>query len=134
MFYSRSLLFFRKYELNNVPSSVENVYDLFINVFKEYSASLHESINLLVDISPPTLLYPMFYNYLIMDGHKLRELLDTYNHSFDSNSIKNSDFDIFKSCCFYVGKGKCSRKFQHVRKGAKLMDDFCNAAQVYINK
>ena len=61
-------------------------------------------------------LSPIYHNYIVLRAGMLNDLLYTYHSSTWINDIDKVTLDFFKKCCVYVGKGKGSRKFQHVNR------------------
>lgn len=49
------------------------------------------------------------YNYLLLDGTMLSNLLTR----LDNNVITNEDVEDFIQCIFYIGKGFTNRKYKH---------------------
>lgn len=102
---------------------MENVHEIFVNVQKNYNEILRVSID--KDADSGSLKYhgnPIFYNYLILDGSKLYNILDCYKNCLTPINIQNYDLDSFKDSCIYVGKGKDNRKFQHAICGKKIIE------------
>ena len=53
-----------------------------------------------------------FYNYLIVDGNHLSDIL--LDDAVEYSPLPNYLLDLFKGCCIYAGKGSNSRKYQHI--------------------
>ena len=59
-----------------------------------------------------------FYNYVLIDGGKFFKILQKYN--FNILEISKEDFKLLKKCCFYVGKGRNGRKYNHLSNCKEL--------------
>ena len=107
----------------NAETKVNNVHEIFVNVQKYYNAELR--ISILDEIYSGRLTKkgsPMNYNYLIMDGTKLFEILNNYkHHDLISKEISNEDFEAFKKTCIYAGKGTNDRKMSHLIFGKQIL-------------
>ena len=115
--------FFQKYELNS-NTCVANVYEIFASTYQSYNAILRASIDkYLSEGSLPQHGNPTYYSYVILDVAKLYSILDRYNSGLATTEICNADFDIFKDCIIYIGKGKNDRKIQHAISGKKFMEN-----------
>ena len=90
---------------------VDNVHELFIKVFLEYSTVLSHSIDHL-QASKQLKKHPRtFYNYILIDSDQLYRLVDTFNTSLlGIRSITMEDIINFKKTIIYIGKGKKERR------------------------
>ena len=97
---------------------------MFDNVYKHYNYLLRKSINtLMADGLLVLKRSPLFYNYLIINGTKLYNILKSYDKfTLSPLKINNPDMDEFFDCIIYVGKGNNNRKMQHIFEGKKLME------------
>ena len=113
-------LFFKTYIIDG-QTTVNNVYGMFENTFMTYSINLRKSLlcdYLFEPISRRT--KPLYYNYLILDAAKLSSILQKYVNNNDY-AIENSDVEVFKHSCLYVGKGTNDRKFHHSNNLASFL-------------
>ena len=94
-------------------AEVDEVFEMFENVQKFYSNSLRISINKLEGSDSNNSDY---YTYLLIDGRILQSILEKYQ-TLDISSSKMSVFDRIKSKegIIYGGKGKATRKHQHLK-------------------
>ena len=101
---------------------MENVHSIFVNIQKIYNQTLRVSINAAVNNGClEKVNNPLNYNYLLVDGTLLYQLLDLYESLSLSNSIvKNKHFEWFKEIIFYAGKGINNRKMTHLTNGKKI--------------
>ena len=79
---------------------------MFDNVYKHYNYLLRKSINtLMADGLLVLKRSPLFYNYLIINGTKLYNILKSYDKfTLSPLKINNPDMDEFFDCIIYVGK------------------------------
>ena len=121
--FNRLLAFFKTFLIDN-KTSVEYIFGMFINVQNIYTRGLRASIER--EIRAGFLKHtgnPIYYNYLILDGPKLHNILKCYNNNvFAPTDIKNKDVDSLRGSCLYAGKGKTNRKFQHAIDGKKIQE------------
>ena len=121
--FKRALLFFKTFLIDD-KTSVEYIFEMFVNVQNIYTRGLRASIDR--EIRAGFLQVagnPVFYNYLILDGLKLYNILKCYNNSvLAPTRIENEDVDLFRGSCLYAGKGKNFRKFQHAIEGKKIQE------------
>ena len=102
----------------NKPVS-DNFYEIFNTTQKFYLANLRESIqNHLKCGAIPAVPGKSFYNYLIIDGKSLLELLEKID---DTKDISTQILEAFKKTILYVGKGIKGRKLDHLVEGKKII-------------
>ena len=98
------------------------MFYLFVNIQKIYNKNLRLSIK--TDLENGLLKRcgnSLNYNYLILDGTLLLQLLDSIEKDdLLTPSIKNAIFERFKELIFYAGKGVNNRKFSHLLAGKKI--------------
>ena len=96
-------------------ANVENVYEIFENVFKFYGKCLRQSIKKLAKSKRSR--RPSYYNYLLLDGRKLQPLIEKFRKMDGSVMVFSpEDRKLFIEACFYAGKGKDGRKYKHFLK------------------
>ena len=97
---------------------------MFVNIQSIYTKQLRDSID--GDIRAGLLPYsgnPVFYNYIILDGSRLYNIINRYtSQDVAPTAIKNDDVDEFEECCVYTGKGKSNRNFQHAIESKKILE------------
>ena len=82
-----------------------------------YLEILRDSINISIESGVLFKVFGKnFYNYLIIDAHKLFKLLD----KIMDGEVTDAHVEEFKESVEYVGKGNKDRKMDHVREGKKL--------------
>ena len=112
-----AILFFKNDEIPFDPS-IENFFEMFENVFKFYSCMLRKSID---SENMTKHEQPLFYNYLIFNGTKLKNILDQYDTLCLNKVIPSTKhFTEFKEECVYVGKGINDRMYSHLINGKKI--------------
>ena len=120
--FNRALDFFKSFTFDG-NTSIEYVYQMFVNTQNIYTTFLRDSIDKSIKAGVlPNYGNPVFYNYIILDGSKLYNILDRYNNQVVAPSkIPNTDVDEFEECCIYAGKGKSDRNFQHAIDSKKVL-------------
>ena len=103
---------------------MEYIFEMFINIQNIYTRGLRASIDREIRAGALKITgNPVYYNYLILDGSKLYNILKCYNNSvLAPTRIENKDVDLFRGSCLYAGEGKNYRKFQHAIEGKKIQD------------
>ena len=72
-----AVVFFQNDEIPT-NSNLENIFDMFENVYKFYSNMLRKSITEQIDVTLTRTEHTLYYNYLIVNGTKLNEILKEY--------------------------------------------------------
>ena len=102
---------------------INNVHDIFINIYLDYAKILEASIE---DLKKENILQNkplLFYNYLICDAKLLYKLLEKFDtHSLLIKDISCQDMIEFKNAIIYVGKGVNDRKSSHLFQGLELFE------------
>ena len=107
-FETKSRNFFKSHIIDS-KTSIFNVYELFSSTYKMYATELRNSTSNLPKDNFKTF---GFYNYLIVDGNHLSDIL--LDDAVEYSPLPNYLLDLFKGCCIYAGKGSNSRKYQHI--------------------
>lgn len=106
---------------------VDNVHELFIKVFLEYSTVLSHSIDHLQASKQLKKLPRTFYNYILIDSDQLYRLVDTFNTSLlGIRSITLEDIINFKKTIIYIGKGKKERRNIHINEAILILEGKLN--------
>ena len=94
IFLNGTLRFFKTYVIDN-KTSINNVYGLFVNAQRSYNSKLRQSIeNEILNGQLRQKSGPGFYNYLILDGRRLKTILKKYS-SGSNATIDNVDMEAF---------------------------------------
>ena len=116
----KAVLFFTNDEIPT-NSNLDDIFDIFGNVYTFYSHVLRNSIKELIDIKLIRREHPLYYNYLICNGTKLMELLEQFQKlSLVEEKVCTRHLEQFKKLCFYAGKGINDRMFSHLINGKKI--------------
>ena len=116
----------RGFFLNNLITDscdIDNVHELFIKVYLEYSMVLENSLIKLQNKGVLKSITRNFYNYILLDANLFYRLVDTFNTSgLGLRPITLYDLYCFKEAIIYIGKGKHGRKYYHLKEAIKLFD------------
>lgn len=110
--------------------NVENVFEIFENIYKFYGKCLRHSLKKIVKSRRSK--KPSYYNYLLFDGRKLEPLLEKYRQMEGVSWVFSpEDRKIFLEACFYVGKGKDGRKYKHLIEGKSRSKKFAKICEIW---
>ena len=92
--FENALNFFKTYEIDTL-TCVENVHELFVTVQNLYNQELRLSIeNDIKEGHLPWKGNPTYYNYLIINGTKLYDILENYRNTILPVIVKNEHFEL----------------------------------------
>ena len=106
---------------NNLEDDVSHVdiYSKFGHIQNFYHDILNDSVNdQIKEGTIDEVLGKDFYNYVLINGEKFFKILQKYN--FNITEISKEDLILLNKCCFYVGKGRNGRKFNHLSNCKEL--------------
>ena len=116
--FNLALSFFSAFPIFDFYTKLKIVPWIFLNILAYIDNQMKGSINLEIDAgrlrAEPK---RAFYSYVLIDSYKLSSLLNrkqTFSLLPDEPAF--TDFEIFKSAIFYIGKGTNGRKLLHLTK------------------